>query len=446
MFVKYIFTRNIVECHKTDIFCWKLAIRLPFWADTVYNMLSFVKNRKESEQMKVLQINSVCGYGSTGNIVVDLYRALKEQGHECCVAYGRGKAPEDVQSYRIGSDMEVYVHGVLSRITDKQGFYSTRATKRLVEWMKEYDPDVVHLHNLHGYYINIGILFDALKQMNKPVVWTLHDCWAFTGHCSHYTKVACDKWQYGCEKCLQKGKYPSSLLYDNSYWNYRRKKTIFQKVPRLTIVTPSQWLADEVRKSFLSEYPLKVIYNGVDLGIFQPTPSDFCKQYHLEDKKIILGVASEWSKEKGLHVFEELAEELDDRYQVVLVGLNQKQCSQVNRRIICIDRTSSKKKLAQIYTAADLFLNPSVEETMGLTTVEALACGTNVLVNNSTALPEIVDYDRNKIVSDKNICVAVENALKMQCDRIMNHRIAAKYEKGQQYMKYLNLYCELIKL
>ena len=396
--------------------------------------------------MKVLQINSVCGYGSTGNIVVDLYHALKVQGHDCYVAYGRGSAPADVQSYRISSEWDVYLHGALSRITDKQGFYSTRATKRFVKWMKEYEPDVIHLHNLHGYYINIEILFDALKQMNKPVVWTLHDCWAFTGHCAHYTEVACYKWKSVCEHCPQKKKYPSSLLRDNSYSNFRRKKTIFQNVSNLMIVTPSQWLADEVRKSFLSQYHIKVIYNGVDLNVFQPTSGDFRQKYHLEDKKIILGVASVWSNEKGLHVFDDLAEKLDDRYQVVLVGLNQKQRSQVNRRIICIGRTSSKKQLAEIYTAADLFLNPSVEETMGLTTVEALACGTNVLVNNSTALPEIVDYDREKIVPDKDICVAVENSLKMQSDRAMNHIIAAQYEKSQQYMKYLNLYCELSKL
>lgn len=398
------------------------------------------RNLKGKETMKVLQINSVCGYGSTGNIVVDLYSALKEQGHECCVAYGRGNAPEDVQSYRIESDLEVYVHGMLSRITDKQGFYSTRATKRFVQWMKEYDPDVVHLHNLHGYYINIEILFDALKQMNKPVVWTLHDCWAFTGHCAHYTEVACYKWKSVCEHCPQKKKYPSSLLRDNSYSNFRRKKTIFQNVPNLMIITPSQWLADEVHKSFLSEYPLKVIYNGVDLSIFQPTPSDFRKQYHLEDKKIILGVASVWSKEKGLQVFDELAEKLDDRYQVVLVGLGQKQRSQVSRRILCIDRTSSKKELAEIYTAADLFLNPSIEETMGLTTVEALACGTNVLVNNSTALPEIVDYEQSKILLNRDMCSDVKNAMKITRNYDENCRVARKYEKNNQYNKYLDLY------
>lgn len=390
--------------------------------------------------MRVLQINSVCGYGSTGNIVVDLYHSLREQGNECCIAYGRGSAPENVQTYRIGTDVDVYMHGVLSRLTDKHGFYSAKATRRFVEWMKEYDPDVVHLHNLHGYYINIEILFEALKRMGKPVVWTLHDCWAFTGHCAHYTEAVCYKWKRVCEHCPQKRKYPSSLLLDNSYSNFMRKKSIFQNVPKLMIITPSRWLADEVQKSFLSEYPIRVIYNGVDLNMFQPTLGDFRQKNHLEDKKIILGVASVWSKEKGLQVFDDLAEKLDDRYQVVLVGLNQKQHLQVSQRILCIDRTSSKKELAEIYTVADLFLNPSIEETMGLTTVEALACGTNVLVNNSTALPEIVDFDSEKIFQDQDICKTVVETLDAQCKPEENRCIAAKYEKKQQYMAYLDLY------
>lgn len=395
--------------------------------------------------MKVLQINSVCGYGSTGNIVVDLYHALKEQGHDCCVAYGRGSAPADVQSYRIGSDWDVYLHGALSRITDKQGFYSTRATKRFVKWMKEYDPDVIHLHNLHGYYIEIEILFDALKQMNKPVVWTLHDCWAFTGHCAHYTSAECYKWTIGCEHCPQKHCYPTSIFLDRSCNNFEKKKFIFRNIPNLTIVTPSQWLAGEVGKSFLGAYPINVIYNGIDMDVFKPVQSNFRKMYHLDDKKIILGVANVWTERKGLYVFDDLAKTLDDTYKVVLVGITKKQRSQMDSRILCIDRANSKAKLAEIYTAADLFLNPSIEETMGLTTVEAMACGTNVLVSNSTALPEIVDYDKEKILPNQDICLVVEKALKMQCNRNENRRNADKYEKNQQYLKYVDLYAECLR-
>lgn len=393
--------------------------------------------------MKVLQINSVCGYGSTGNIVVDLYRALKEQGHECCVAYGRGNAPEDVQSYRIGSDVDVYVHGIMSRVTDKHGFYSTRATKRFVQWMKEYDPDVIHLHNLHGYYINIEILFGALKQMDKPVVWTLHDCWAYTGHCAYYTSKDCHKWMTGCGHCTQKRCYPTSVLLDNSRYNFEKKKSIFGNCPNLTIVTPSQWLAGEVGKSFLSVYPRKVIYNGIDLDVFKPAQSDFRKMFHLEDKMIILGVANVWTERKGLYVFDDLAQRLDDTYKVVLVGITKKQRSQMNSRILCIDRTSSKEELAEIYTAADLFLNPSVEETMGLTTVEALACGTNVLVSNCTALPEIVSYQKRYIVSDYQWHEAVLKMANFNQQPGENMVTASKYDSLKQYQKYIDLYEEI---
>lgn len=394
--------------------------------------------------MKVLQINSVCGYGSTGNIVVDLYHALNEQGHECCIAYGRGTAPDNVQSYRIGSDLDVYMHGIISRITDKHAFYSKRATKRLVRWMKDYDPDVIHLHNLHGYYINIEILFEALKQMDKPVVWTLHDCWAFTGHCAHYTKAGCYKWMSGCGNCPQKKGYPSTVFIDNSYKNYAKKKDIFNKVANVMIVAPSQWLADQVQKSFLSKITRKVIYNGVDLSVFQPTQGDFREKYCLEDKKIILGVANVWNEGKGLYVFNDLAKELDDTYKIVLVGVTQKQRLQMDDRILCIDRTGSKQELAEIYSTADLFLNPSVEETMGLTTVEALACGTNVLVRNSTALPEIVEYNKKKILPEDDICEAVKETLKGKSDVQSNRMSAFRYEKQEQYMKYVGLYHELI--
>lgn len=396
-------------------------------------------------EMKVLQINSVCGYGSTGNIVVDLYRALKAQGDECCVAYGRGHAPENVQAYRIGSDRDVYVHGILSRLTDKHGFYSKRATKRFVQWMKVYDPDVIHLHNLHGYYINIEILFEVLKEMDKPVVWTLHDCWAFTGHCSHFEYIGCDKWKIECGHCPQKREYPASFLFDNSKKNYARKKAAICSLDKLVVVAPSRWLAETVRQSYLKNYPIDVIYNGIDLESFKPTESDFRKEYGLENKKIILGVSNVWSKRKGLQVFQQLARKLDENYQIVLVGITKKQSKRLDNGIIAIGRTSSKKELAQIYTAADVFLNPSEEETMGLTTVEALACGTNVLVNNSTALPEIVDYDAACILKGKNMLSQIIEISKWSDTREKNRKKAFLYEKKVQCQKYMSLYEKFLR-
>lgn len=390
--------------------------------------------------MRVLQINSVCGYGSTGNIVVDLYRELKAQGHECCIAYGRGTASEDVESYRIGSDLDVYIHGIMSRLTDRHGFYSIRATRQFVRWMKQYDPDIIHLHNLHGYYINIKILFKALQEMDKPVVWTLHDCWAFTGHCAHYTYAQCDKWILGCNHCSQRKNYPASMHKDNSSWNYNKKKELFNSVSQLLFVTPSQWLKDEVEKSFLSGHPVEVIYNGIDLQVFHPTESFFRKQYDLDNRKIILGVANVWTERKGMDVFQRLAEQLDDSYAIVLVGVDSKMQAKMHPRIVCIERTRNPYELAAIYTAADLYLNPSMEETMGLTTVEALACGTRVLVRNSTALPEIVNYDKSKIMMAGELSKQIEQCM-MSIKRVKENReMATQYEKTKQYQKYIDLY------
>lgn len=336
--------------------------------------------------MRVLQINSVCGYGSTGNIAVDLYRALRAHGHECCIAYGRGSAPEDVESYRIGSDIDVYIHGICSRITDRQAFYSTRATRRFVQWMKEYDPDVIHLHNLHGYYINIEILFDALKRMEKPVVWTLHDCWAFTGHCAHFEYQGCDKWKKGCEECLQKHNYPASYLLDQSKGNYQRKKTAICQLQELTIVSPSQWLANLVKQSFLRRYSLQVIHNGIDVEIFTPMQTEIKDRYGINGKKVILGVASEWSSRKGIQDFAKLADVLDKNYQIVLIGRVYDKVDKKN--ITYISRTSNRRELAEWYSAAEVLFNPTYEDNYPTVNLEAQACGTPVITYNTGGSPE----------------------------------------------------------
>lgn len=342
--------------------------------------------------MKILQINSVCGYGSTGSIVVDLYNELKKRGHECYVAYGRGNAPKNIQAYRVGSDVDVYVHGIFSRLTDKQGFYSTNATKRFVHWMKEYDPDVIHLHNLHGYYINIKILFDVLKQMDKPVVWTLHDCWAFTGHCSHFEFIECDKWKTQCRHCPQKKEYPASFLVDNSRNNFVRKKSAFCTLKNLTIITPSQWLGNLVKESFLQKYSSRVIRNGIDLQVFHPTYKNMKQQYGLQDKKIILGVASEWGKRKGMQDFLKLAELLDDNYHIVLIGHMMEKPMKKNN-ITYISRTNNREELAAWYTEADVFFNPTYEDTFPTVNLEALACGTQVVTYDTGGSPEgIIDH------------------------------------------------------
>lgn len=355
--------------------------------------------------MRILFINSVCGIGSTGRICTDTAVDLEAQGHEVKIAYGRGVVPAQHTKYavRIGHDLDVYLSGLHSRLTDRHGFANKRATKKFLEWAEQYNPDLLWLHNLHGYYINIEMLFEWIKSRpGMQVKWTLHDCWAFTGHCSHFSAVKCDKWKTKCEMCVQKKEYPSSLLKDNSMQNYLRKKSSFTGVADMTVITPSYWLASLVKQSFLQEYPVDVIYNSIDRNIFKPTDSDFKEQYNLQNKMIVLGVASVWGERKGLNDFIELSKLLDDRYVIVLVGLTEKQMKKMPHNVIGIPRTYNLQELAAIYSAADVFINPSKEESFGLTTVEAIACGTPVVVYKNTACEEIVSlYGGGKIVDQK---------------------------------------------
>lgn len=341
--------------------------------------------------MKYLFVNAVAGSGSTGKIAADKCRELQAQGHQCVLAYGRWQANcDDIETYKIGTAFDYHVHGLYTRLFDRHGFGSRRATKKFLKWVFEYDPDVIWIHNLHGYYINIQLFFDYLKQAGKKVYWTLHDCWTFTGHCSHFTYMKCDKWKTGCYQCCQKNRYPKSLFCDRSRKNYLQKKQIFTGVRDMTIITPSKWLEELVKESFLGEYKTEVVYNTVDIGIFKPTPSNFREKYGLEDKKVILGVANVWDERKGLNDFIRLSRMLDDRYVIVLVGLSRKQIRRLFGQVKGIEHITDMKELAAVYSEADVFVNPSVEETFGMTTVEAQACGTKAIVYEGTACEEIV--------------------------------------------------------
>ena len=343
--------------------------------------------------MKVLMINVVCGIRSTGRICTDLAAELEAQGHEVKIAYGRESVPAEYRKYavRIGSDLDVMLHGAFSRLFDAHGLGSRRATEAFLRLAEEYRPDLLWLHNIHGYYINYELLFSWIKKHPEMEVrWTLHDCWAFTGHCSHFTAVGCDQWKSGCTRCVQKRRYPASLFADNCKENYARKRRAFTGVENMTLITPSRWLAELVGQSFLKEYPVEVRYNTIDTAVFKPTPSDFRERYGLDGKKIVLGVASVWDDRKGLDDFIELAKLLDDSYAVVLVGLSEKQIRALPEGIIGIRRTDSARELAAIYTAADVFVNPTHEDTYPSTNLEAQACGTPVITYRTGGSPESV--------------------------------------------------------
>ena len=342
--------------------------------------------------MKYLFINSVAGFGSTGRIAAEKCRELMAEGHECVLAFGREKANcEDVPTVQIGSSMDFKLHGIRCRLLDDHGFGSKAATRRFLRWVREYDPDVIWLHNIHGYYIHIGLLFDYLRLCGKKILWTLHDCWAFTGHCAYFDFACCDRWKTGCHDCPQKSAYPASLGRDGSQSNYRKKKALFTGIPGLKLIVPSYWLEKRVKQSFLKDYPVEVVYNAIDRNVFRPAPGDFRKKHGLEGKTILLGVASVWDARKGLQDFLELAPMLEDGYQIVLIGLTEEQIAALPENILGLPRTNQLEELVQAYTEADIFLNPSVEETFGMTAMEARCCGTEAVVYQDTACEEIVN-------------------------------------------------------
>ena len=339
--------------------------------------------------MKVLFINSVYGHGSTGGIIQQLGKALEEQGDCYMVAYGRGDKMDDPHCYYIGSLLDAYLHAGLSRITDRAGFFSKRATQKLLDFIRGYTPDVIHLHNLHGYYVNIELLFEFLKaEFSGKIIWTLHDCWAFTGHCTHYTYAECEKWKTGCNKCPQKSDYPASWGLDCSCLNYIEKKSLFCGVPNLTIVTVSQWLKGEVEKSFLKDYPIHCAYNGIDTAVFHPVENHVKQELGIQNKKMILLVSDGWTERKGYGCALDVAEKAPADWHFVIVGLSKNQIRKLPDNITGFERIWNQQKLVEFYSAADVFFNPSVEETFGLVTAEAIACGTPAVVMNSTACPE----------------------------------------------------------
>lgn len=350
--------------------------------------------------MKIVQINSFSN-GSTGSIMMNLHKSYLNNGFDSYVVWGRGRKSCNEHEIYLNDKIGIYSHALYSRLTGKTGFASVRSTEYLIKRLEKIKPDIIQLHNIHGYYINIEKLFNYIKNNNIRVIWTLHDCWSFTGHCAHFSDCKCDKWKKECYKCPQKKTYPKALI-DNSKWNYNKKKNIFSEYKKIDIVTPSAWLANLVRESYLKKCKITTINNGIDLNKFKPIEENklkFKTRYRIESKKIILGVASDWTEKKGLNTFVDLATKIPSDYIIVLVGLNKKQIKKISsNKILCLERTNSVDELVEIYNSAYLYLNLSREETFGLTSIEAIACGTPIIVSNYTALPEIVTKEIGKVL------------------------------------------------
>ncbi|MBE5801725.1 MAG: glycosyltransferase [Clostridiales bacterium] len=471
--------------------------------------------------MRIVHIN-VTATLSTGRIAADLCRHAMAQGHETLLCYGRGSAPKDIPTLRVGEvtreldynkllrknfrnphrrmdvqtaltrrtlwdklrsrsiDLGVNIHAGLSRITDRSGFYSSRSTRRLIRELEKFKPDLIHLHNLHGYYLHLPTLFRYLRDSGIPVVWTLHDTWAYTGHCAYYhfpvepflrkdldqqednyddyedeaaapAPVSCQLWKSGCHHCPLKDTYPISYVMDQSARNYKEKRALFTALPLMVLTTPSQWLRNEVLQSYLGKYRIYALPNGINLNDFSPCSDprfmqDISMFYGLDrigQRKLVISVAAVWDDRKGLDDLIMLADELGDEYCVAVVGLDRYQVNNLPGHMLGVVRTSNVRELCVLYTAADLCISMSRGETMGMTLVESLACGTQVLCYDSTAMPEIVTPQVGETVPAGDIKAAAD-AVRRLCEHPKEplHCIAraAQYGRNLRYDEYMKLY------
>ena len=394
--------------------------------------------------MKVVQINATYGTGSTGKICAGISRMLTAEGIENHVFYG-GKKEKLPNGERFGGVAYRKLQALRSRVGGRYGFYSQAATRKLLRRLDSIQPDIVHLHNIHSHNCDLGMLFSYLRAGGIKVCWTFHDCWAFTGYCPYFDMVKCQNWKSTCGKCPQRKTF--SWFFDKSGWLQAQKKALFTSLP-ITVITPSQWMADMVKGSFFREQPLRVIPNGIDPEIFRPREGDLRRRYGCAGKWIVLGVAFGWDSRKGLDVFLELSRRLDRRFRIVLVGTDEWIDKQLPPQILSVHRTRDQRELAEIYSAADVFVNPTREDNYPTVNMEALACGTPVVTFAAGGSPEIPDATCGAVVGKEDV-----DALTAEVIRICEKRPFPKeaclaraqaFEEQNRYREYLALYKELL--
>jgi putative colanic acid biosynthesis glycosyltransferase len=399
--------------------------------------------------MIIFQINTVA-YGSTGQTSKDLAYALEKNGHECFIAYGQGTS-DYKKSYKIGTRIENHIHNVYSRILGKQGYKTSVGTRKLVRHIKRTKPDLIHLRNLHGNYINLKILFEFLASADIPVVWTLHDCWSFTGKCSHYTEIGCYKWQTLCHHCPQVKKYPPSLLMDRSELMFEDKKKWFTSIKNLTIVPVSHWLAAETRKSFFSGFPIVPVYNWIDQEIFKHYEPGIRRKFGLADNQfVILGASAGWShKGSKLADFKKLSGLLQDNMQIILVG-GRKKLESLPANMSHITYITEQKEIAELYSMADVYVHMSVEDTFGKIIAETMSCGTPAIVYNSTACPELIRPGCGYVVEKRNIaeiynsiCQVKANGKGFYTENCIRN-VRSHFEINQNISKIIELYQNIL--
>lgn len=405
--------------------------------------------------MKVLLINSMSGKGSTGRIVDSIADLLIANGHEATIAYGLGSSVNP-NALKFGTKGEQFIHKVISHAFDMQGLGSQIATRKLIKYIKEYKPDIINLHNIHGNYLNYPVLFKYLSATNIEVVWTLHDCWSFTGHCPHFAFCGCEKWRTGCYKCPQLWMYPKSDFWDGSKRNFRLKRKYFQSFPnRMHIITVSNWLKNLAEQSILKDSTFRVFNNGIDLNVFRPFSKDEVvsvkNKYSLPDKRIIIAVASPWSKRKGLDDLVKLNSIIDHSDSCLLiVGLDDAQIAVMPSDLVAIPRTENVEELAKLYSLSSALVNPTYEDSFPTVNLEALACGTPIVTYNTGGSPEAITTDTGVVVEQGNVTELADALIRViaSTDKYSTKqcRLQAKvrFNQNDSYLKYLNYFDGLL--
>ena len=407
--------------------------------------------------MKIVLVNTICTRGSVGRICADLYEELDQRGDEPYMAAGRSRLPAYMRGMVIGNPADFAGHVLRNFFRGEAGFGSGAVTEKFLAWLDQVGPDLIHLHNIHGFYLQTETLFAYLKEKDIPVVWTLHDCWPFTGHCAYYDFIGCEKWKaegQGCHHCpLHRKAYPYAIFKDNSLRSYQRKKAAFCGVKNLTIVTPSKWLADQVAASFLRDYPVCVIPNGINLELFKPLSKDAQRLRERQQSgylhRTVLGVANYWEERKGLSYFERLVEALPSNYTVEVVGLNKPQISVLRKRhpsgrLLGMERTANPELLAALYRTADVYVNPTLEDNFPTTNLEALACGTPVVTFDTGGSSESLTEDTGIVVPKgdfEGLLASVQRVCQEQPFSIEAcRRRAEEFSKEGFAHKYVELY------
>lgn len=401
--------------------------------------------------MRILQINADVNSGSSGRIAEDIGNLLIKSNHESYIAYGRSINPSSSNLIKIGTQKDLVLHVLKSRFFDRHGFGSVGATKEFLKKVEEIRPNLIHLHNIHGYYLNIKELFNFISRKRIPIVWTLHDCWAFTGHCSYFDAVNCYRWQNECHSCPNLKGYPKSWFIDNSKINFRQKKTIFQQVEKMILVSPSAWLIENISSSFLSDRKHMVIHNGIDISRFRPINNGNLKSAHNLTRKYILGVANKWDRRKGIEDFIKLRSLVNPKIDIVLVGLSKELAGKLPSGITGISRTENIEELAEFYSGAEAFINPTYIDNFPSTNLEAMACGTPVITYRTGGSHESVNSTTGAVIEKGNIqelYLAINAVLKkgkMFYSKTCRKHIEINFNKQNKLGEYIGLYSNLLE-